>query len=107
MGKSSHDEVVDFFIGAGKEDLVYDTTGVKEHDIFESLRNYTERVFYVLLRMENPKIILSPIRSSSRSTGNSFPMRTKAVYREETRKSEAKMRHKPRQEQKGKSSQKI
>lgn len=43
MGKSSHDEVVDFFIGAGKEDLVYDTTGVKEHDIFESLRNYTER----------------------------------------------------------------
>ena len=46
MGKIQSEEVSDFFISAGKEDLVYDTTGIKEHEIFESLRNYIERVKY-------------------------------------------------------------
>ena len=29
MGSESSQEIVDFFIAAGKEDLVYDTTGIK------------------------------------------------------------------------------
>ena len=107
MGKKSQDEVVNFFIGFGKEDLVYDTTGVKEHEIFESLRNYIERVFFSLFRTESPKTILSLIRSSSRSTGNLLTIRIRAVWREETKRSKLRTRLKPRQEPSDKSSLKI
>ena len=107
MGKKSQDEVVNFFIGFGKEDLVYDTTGVKEHEIFESLRNYIERVFFSLFRTENPKTTLSPTRISSRSTGNLLALRIRAAWREETKKSRLGTRLKLRQEPSDKSSLKI
>ena len=107
MGKSSQDEVVDFFIGAGKEDLVYDTTGVKEHEIFESLRNYIERVLNLLLRTENQKIILSLMKNFSKSTKSLFLMRIRVVYKEEARRLRAKMKLKLRREQKEKSSLKT
>ena len=103
MGKSSQDEVVDFFIGSGKEDLVYDTTGVKEHEIFESLRNYIERVLYLLLRTENLKIILSLMKNFSKSTKILFLMRIRVVFKEEARRSRVKMKLKLRREQKEKS----
>lgn len=34
MGKSMSEEVVDYFVSAGMEDLIYDTTGNKDQEIF-------------------------------------------------------------------------
>lgn len=39
--------MIDFFTGRGVEELIYDTTGAKDNEIFESLRNYIERVTMV------------------------------------------------------------
>ena len=44
MGTATVEEVADFFTSRGMEELVYDTTSRKEHEIFESLRSYIERV---------------------------------------------------------------
>ena len=45
----SSEEVVEFFTNRGLEELIYDTTGAKEHEIFESLRSYIERVTISLI----------------------------------------------------------
>lgn len=34
MGAELPDEVIEFFSHRGMEELVYDTTGVKDHEIF-------------------------------------------------------------------------
>ena len=49
MGTISAEEIVDYFTLKGLEELIYDTTGAKDHEIFESLRCYIERVQHFII----------------------------------------------------------
>lgn len=77
MGTNVNEEVVDFFVSSGMEDLIYDTTGNKEQEIFESLRNYIERVLYLLFRTVNQITTSSQIRNFLTSIKPSQPTKTK------------------------------
>jgi folate-binding Fe-S cluster repair protein YgfZ len=56
-------DVIDFFTSRGIEELIYDTTDAKDNEIFQSLRNYIERVKIQLFRMED-LIITSLIKNN-------------------------------------------
>lgn len=96
MGKFQSEVVSDFFTASGKEDLIYDTTGVKEHEIFESLRNYIERVKIMLLRMASPTTISSQMRILSTNIESLRKVRTSLVWRGEQRRPRRKMKEKLR-----------
>ena len=81
MGTASRTEAVaDFFTSRGMEELVYDTSTAKEHEIFESLRSYIERVPLPPRRTAGPTTTCSPRRRSSSSTASSPPRRTRRVW---------------------------
>jgi hypothetical protein len=58
--RSSSEAVVDFFTSRGMEELIYDTSNAKHHEIFESLRSYIERVFPLLTQNGRPNNYLLP-----------------------------------------------